>query len=62
MNPHAFGMRSTYNICTHHREFHAASARPGLLLVGPIVISVRILYDDGVTDQVVAGSVEPEEE
>lgn len=28
----------------------------------PIVISVRILYDDGVTDQVVAGSVEPKEE
>lgn len=28
----------------------------------PIVISIGILYDDGVTDQIVAGSIEPKEE
>lgn len=62
MNPHAFGTRSTYNICTHHRENSMQCPSNRLLLVWPIVISVGILYDDGMTNQIVAGSVKSKEE
>lgn len=65
MISHAYiGTRSTQTAVIYTSQNSTQHPSDGLLLVYPIVvrISIWILHDDGIADQIVAGSVKSEEE